>query len=221
MARVNLVPRSERPRTTTDVGLLAMVALLIVVFFGIGFGYYLLLGVRDDREQELADLKQQTAALQAQVAALEQYERLETERQDAQAVVQGIYASRTLVAEILDAISLVVPENVWFQSLALSTSDPSLAQATSGAPATSRTSGGDNVLRIEGQTYAFEDVARAVVRLQLIPALRNVELSSAARVQEAAPGVLEVKSFTLDASVVNVHGAEAVLPLGEVEVAGP
>lgn len=216
MARINLVPRSERPRTTTDVGLLAMVGLLIVVFFGIGFGYYLFQGVRDDREQELADLKQQTAALQAQVAALEQYEKLQAQRQDLQAVVQGIYASRTLVAEVLDAISLVVPENVWFQSLTLSTSDPSLAQQGVDV----RASGSDNKLRIEGQTYAFEDVARVVVRLQLLPSLKDIELSSAARVREAAPGVLEVKGFTLGATVVNVHAADAVLPLSEVEVDG-
>lgn len=218
MVRINLVPRAERPRTTTDFGLLAMIGLLIVVFFGIGFGYYLFQGVLDDRERELSDLKQETAALQAQVAALEQYELLQAQRQDLQAIVQGVYASRTPVAEILDAISLVIPENVWFQSLALSTSDPAFGEL---AGASGGGSSRDNRLRIEGQTYAFEDVARAVVRLQLIPALRDVELASATRVREAEPGVLEVKGFSIEAAVVNTHQQEAVLPLAEVEVERP
>ncbi len=218
MTRVNLVPRSERPRTTTDVGLLAMVGLLIIVIFGVAFGYYLLRGVLDDREQELADLKQQTTALQAQVAALEQYERLQAQRQDFQNLVQSLYASRTMVAEIMDAISLVVPENVWFQSLSLSTPEPSLGQATAGDTRGSMSSG---KLQIEGQTYAFEDVAGAIVRLQLIPALRDVKLSSATRVREAEPGLVELKGFTVEATVVNVHVGDAVLPLSDVEVETP
>ncbi len=218
MTRVNLVPRSERPRTTTDVGLLAMVGLLIIAIFGLAFGYYLLRGVLDDREQELADLKQQTAALQAQVAALEHYERLQAERQDFQDLVQGLYASRTMVAEVMDAISLVVPENVWFQSLSLSTPEPSLGQTTAGGTRGTATAG---QLLIEGQTYAFEDVARALVRLQLIPALRDINLSSATRVREAEPGLVELKGFTLEAVVVNVHVNDAVLPLSDVEVETP
>lgn len=218
MTRVNLVPRSERPRTTTDVGLLAFVGLLIVVIFGVAFGYYLLRGVRDDRGQELNDLRQQTAALQAQVAALEQYERLQAQRQNFQDLVQGLYASRTMVAEVMDAISLVVPENVWFQSLSLSTPEPSLGQTTAGG---ARGNASVGKLQIEGQTYAFEDVARAVVRLQLIPALRDINLSSASRVREAEPGLVELKGFTLEATVMSVHVNGAVLPLSDVEVETP
>jgi Tfp pilus assembly protein PilN len=211
--RINLIPRSERPRTTTDVGLLAMVGLIIVVLFAIGFGYYVFKGILADREQELADLQQQTAALQEQVAALEQYERLQVQRQDFQAAVQGIYASRTLVSEILEAVSLVVPENVWFQNLALSTADPSLVPPESASEAS-------GPLTIEGQTYTFEDVARMVVRLQLIPSLQGVELSSAIQVSEAEGSTPEIKGFSLGASVVNVHADDAILPLSDVEVEG-
>lgn len=212
--RINLIPRSERPRTTTDVGLLAMVGLIIVVLFAIGFGYYVFSGILGDRERELADLKQQTAALQEQVAALEQFERLQVQRQDFQAAVQGIYASRTLVAEVLDAISLVIPENVWFQSLSLMTADPSLQPETAEQP-------GGNPLVIEGQTYTFEDVARMAVRLQLIPSLDGVKLSSATQAREAQGAIPEVKGFSLGASVVNVHAGDAVLPLADVKVDAP
>ena len=90
--RINLIPRSERPRTRTDWGLLAMVGLFIVVIFGLGFGYYMFSNVLDERKQELADLQMQTAALEQQVEALQQYEQLAAQREDVQAVVQSIYS---------------------------------------------------------------------------------------------------------------------------------
>lgn len=122
--RINLVPRSERPRTRTDWGLLAMVGLFIIVIFALGFGYYMFSNVLDERKQELADLQTQTAALEQQVEALQQYEKLAAQREDVQAVVQGIYSSRTLLSDVLDAVSLVVPDNAWFQNLQLTASDP-------------------------------------------------------------------------------------------------
>ena len=87
--RINLVPPSERPRTTTDVGLLLMLVLTIVVVFGLGFGYYLLSGQLADKEQELADLEQQVAGVEAQVAALRQYEVVKIQRDEMEAVVAG------------------------------------------------------------------------------------------------------------------------------------
>ena len=80
--RVNLIPRSERPRTRTDWGLLAMVGLFIVVIFALGFGYYVFSNVLDGRKQDLADLQMQTAALEQQVQALQQYELLAAQRED-------------------------------------------------------------------------------------------------------------------------------------------
>ena len=128
--RINLVPPSERPRTTTDVGLLLMLVLTIVVVFGLGFGYYLLSGQLADKEQELADLEQQVAEVEAQVAALRQYEVVKIQRDEMEAVVQGIYSARTTVSGILDDISLVVPNTIWFQSLGLTVADPVVADGT-------------------------------------------------------------------------------------------
>jgi Tfp pilus assembly protein PilN len=207
--RINLVPRSERPRTRTDWGLLSMVGLFIVVIFGVGFGYYLFSNVLDERKQELADLQTQTAALEQQVAALQQYEQLAAKRQNVQSVVQNIYSGRTLLSGVLDAVSLVVPENAWFQSLALTASDPGAAADEKGNP--------DGKIDIQGKTYSFEDISRLIVRLQLIPSLSGVELSSANQAQEAGDGQLELKGFTIGASVQNKEPA-SVLPLTEVEV---
>lgn len=210
--RINLIPRSERPRTQTDWGLLAMVGLFIIVIFALGFGYYVFSNVLDGRKQELADLQMQTAALEQQVQALQQYERLAVQREDVQGVVQGIYSNRTLLSDVLDAVSLVVPENAWFKSLQVTASDPVPAATGADARATS-----DGQISLEGQTYSFEDVSRLIVRLQLIPSITGVELTSANQAREASGSQLEIKGFSVGASVLNKQSASA-LPLTEVEV---
>jgi Tfp pilus assembly protein PilN len=208
--RINLIPRTERPRTKTDWGLLATVGLFIIVIFGLAFGYYTFSNVLDERQQELADLEVQTAKLEQQVEALRAYEVLATQREGVQAVVQNIYASRTLLSDVLDAVSLVVPDNAWFQSIELSALDP----GTAGDDVA--TTGGTII--ISGKTYSFEDISRLVVRLQLIPALSGVQLTQASEEQGSEEtGQLDVKSFSIGAAVVNVEPGGS-LPLTDVEV---
>ena len=128
-------------------------------------------------------------------------------------MVQSIYSSRTLLSDVLDAVSLVVPDNAWFQSLQLTASDPGVAPDTANGSPT------DAKISIEGQTYSFEDVSRLIVRLQLIPSLSGVELTSADQAREASGSQVEIKGFSIGASVANKQPASA-LPLTEVEVQG-
>lgn len=220
--RINLVPQSERSRTSTDFGLLALLAVVIIAIFAIGFGYYLWNNTLDDRQQALADAQQQTASLEAQLAALTQYERLQAQRAGAEAVVQGIYANRTLVSEVLDAVSLVVPENAWFESLALTTADPVLAATDAGStPAAGAGAQADNKLAIEGNTYSFEDVAQVLVRLQLVRTLSGIDLVAAGAPKGSTDPAKVVKGFSIDASVINMQPADTPLPMSQVEVEGP
>jgi len=209
--RINLIPRSERPRTRTDWGLLAMVCLFIVVIFALAFGYWQESRVLDSRRQELSLLQATTAAKEQQVEALQQYERLSSQRENIQAVVQSIYTNRTLVSDVLDAVSLVVPENAWFQSLDLTASDPAVATGTASSSSTA------GQISLEGKTYSFEDVSRLIVRLQLIPSLTDVQLTAANETQQADGSQLAVKGFSIGAAVVNSEPAGA-LPLTDVEV---
>ena len=110
----------------------------IVVVFGLGFGYYLLNGQLADKEQELADLEQQLAEVEAQVAACASMRSSRSRRDEMEAVVQGIYSARTTVSGILDDISLVVPNTVWFQGLGLTVADPVVADGTASTSNPSR-----------------------------------------------------------------------------------
>ncbi len=213
--RINLIPRSERPRTKTDWGFLGMVGLFIIVVFGLGFGYYSFSNTLGDRQQQLGDLKTQTASLQKQVAALKEYDVLASQREQVQGVVQSIYENRTLLSDVLDAIGLVVPDNTWFQSVELTAADPvpQTLDATSAAKDTLKT----GTLSIEGKTYSFEDVSRLIVRLQLIPGLTDVKLTSANETQAASGDQLAVKAFSITANVIQSESPGA-LPLTDVEV---
>jgi Tfp pilus assembly protein PilN len=213
--RINLIPRAERPRTRTDYGLLAMVGLFIIVIFALAFGYYSFSNVLEQRKQELSDLQVQTAALQQQVEALQQYEQLASQRENIQTVVESIYTNRTLLSDVLDAVSLVIPENAWFQSLDLEASDPITASTTTDTPVA--VAAQDGKISIDGETYSFEDVSRLIVRLQLIPSLSDVKLTSASETQKADGAQLAIKGFSIGAAVVN-NESGGTLPLTDVEV---
>jgi Tfp pilus assembly protein PilN len=217
--RINLLPQSERARTSTDLGLLALVALIIVAVFGMGLGYYLLHNNLGDRKQELADVQQQAASTESQVAALKQYDRLQSQRASVENVVQSIYANRTLVSNVLDAISLVVPESAWFESLQLSTSDPPATATGGNTPAAASKT--DNALSIEGNTYSMEEVAQVLVRLQLVPGLTGVSLQSAGTARGTVDQSREVRGFSIEASVDNTQSDETPLPVSQVEVETP
>lgn len=209
--RINLVPAEARARTTTNVAMLGFVAVAIIVLFALGLGYYMFSNSLNDREEELAEVRQETQALQSQVAALAKYDSLASDRTSAESAIQGIYAGRTLVSDFLNSLSLVVPENVWLADLQVSTVDPGLSSA---GPDVSL----DNAVSFSGSTYSFEDVAQLLVRLQLIPSLANVELQGAAGGQGGgAEG--DVKSFSIQATL-SPPIEEAVLPVSQVEVEG-
>lgn len=203
--RINLVPQSERARTTTNYGMLGFVAAVIVVVFALGLGYYLFSNTLSDREEDLRQLKQETQRLQAQVNALAKYGDLDTERKRVEEVVKAAYAGRTLVSELLDKLSLVVPENVWLDSMEISTADPGAEGLGSFA--------------ISGSTYTFEDVAQLLVRLQLVNALADISLGSAGR-SGGSDSAEDVKGFSIGASVKNTQPEDVPLPMSQVEVEG-
>ncbi len=209
--RINLAPASERVRTTTNWGVLGVVVGAIIVLFGLGLGYYLLSSTLDDRKQELTAVQQERQRVEAQTAELRQYELLAAERARTEEVVQTVYAGRTLVADILDSISLVVPETVWFQSLNLSTAEPAAAEAAGAAR-----SAAVGALSIEGATYTFEEVAQVIVRLQLIRALVGVDLANASVADDNG----KTRGFSVGAAVVNTQDPEMPLPVSQVEVEG-
>jgi Tfp pilus assembly protein PilN len=217
--RVNLVPQSERARTATDFATLALVAVAVIAIFGVVFAYFMLGGQLDTKKQELADTQREVAQLQEQVRALDEFGRLSAQRERTEAVVQKIYAGRTLVANILDSLSLVVPEDVWFQSLDVQTSDAGLVPTKGGAAGSAAEQAG--TLTIQGDTYGFDGVARVLVRLKLLTQLSDVHLVSAGDPIGQVDPTKGVRGFTVGSSVINDQPADTPLPSSQPEVMNP
>jgi Tfp pilus assembly protein PilN len=208
--RINLVPQSERARTSTNYAMLGFVAAALIVVAGLGLAYYTFSGSLIDREADLQSLEDDYKVVQAQVQALAKYGQLDAQRQSAEDIVVSAYAGRTLVSEILDNLSLVVPENVWFASMDLTTLDP-------GLEATENETG---EFTISGNTYSFEDVAQLLVRLQLVPALGDIKLESAGDPTGPVDEGKEVRGFSINSTVSNTQPEDTALPMSQVEVEG-
>lgn len=212
--RINLLPRSERVRTATNVPALLLLVFGLVVIFGLGLGYYLLTADRSDLEDELA-LKQRTRAeLMAQVAALEQYKVLAQERAEMEEVVTSVYAGRTLLSKVLSDLSLVTPENIWLTNLSVTAGDPQVVTEAG------ETLSGVGTISMQGNTYSFYDVAAYLVRLKLIESLADITLSNAGPPIGAVDPNKDVKGFSLSAQVINTQPTGTQLPISKVKMEG-
>ena len=214
--RINLLPAADRARTKTDVGMLLLIVGGVVVLAGIAFSYYSFNNQLSSKQDELAQLQNENAQIMAQLASLAEFDALAQETKDSEALVQSLYAGRTLVSQVLGDMSLVVPDNAWFTSM---TVDAPFA-TVGGDPAAEGASTSPGSVTIQGNTYSFEDVATFLVRLELVPGLVDINLSSAT----SAAGVFDVrktvKGFGVSAGLVNTPDPNASLPLTQVEVNG-
>ena len=96
------------------------------------------------------------------------------------AAVSSVISTRIAWDRVLREFSLVLPPGVQIQSLALT--EPAAATATASG------------LQINGLTYTYDDVARLLSRMALIPDLSGVTLKSSGISQNAV-------SFEIDATV--------------------
>ena len=214
--RINLVPRTERVRTATNYAGLAVIAAAVLVIFGLGLGYYLLSSTRGDLTDEHDRLVAERTRLEAEVALLQEYKVLGNQKALFEGMVQDVYAGRTLVSDVLDDLSVAVPENVWFTSLNLSTADPGAAYAEPISPPVEGISS-DSAFVMEGNTDSFPDVALLLVRLRLVESLRHITLLSAgSAVIGGEEDEEEVVGFSIAAGLVNTQSEEKPLPLSKV-----
>ena len=214
--RINLLPRTERVRTATNVPALIMLVVGLVVVFALGFGYYWLSTERGSLEDELAEKQAQLRDLQAQVATLDEYQRLAAEVSRMEETVTGVYAGRTLLSKVLSDFSLVIPENVWVTSFSLTAGEAQVERADQPGTYVS----GQGTMSLSGNTYSFPDVAAFLVRLKLISALSDITLGSAGQALGSVDPAKDVKGFSLSATISNTQAEDTQLPISKVEVEG-
>jgi Tfp pilus assembly protein PilN len=192
--RVNLLPPEiyERQRIRRRTG--AVVAVGLLVLLAIGAFYFLQVVRLNEVQDDVAAQEARNAELQAQINDLQDIAALETEIATTRTLLNDLLADRVLWSGILRDVSLVIPGEVWLNSLTGSTGTPA-AGSTETTTTTPVTTGAGLVGQISFTGFAFEhpDVALWLSRLEDVRGFVNPWLSSSAK---SVIGTSEVVQFT-------------------------
>jgi Tfp pilus assembly protein PilN len=199
MKRMNLLPPEERAKARRERGLMWVIIVLVAIIAVLGIVYLWQNSQVGDKEDQVAQLEADIAAVQTQSAALQQYAVLQTKRTDMTMTAKAIDAARVPWSTIFEEISLVIPENVRLQSLTCAVPVNMLPGPAAAAP---EAVGGELAADITftGQTYEHKDVAEFMTRLGLLPHLTNIQLSSSTKAA-ASDTTESLTTFTVTASL--------------------
>ena len=161
MRAVNLLPRDtakQRKLTQQNLPVVVGAGLGVLVTGALALSFMSASGKVSAAQQQLNDVTQQLAATPrpAPPAPLPNSQ-LAGEQSARVAAVSTAIGGRVAWDRILREFSLVLPDDVWISTLALTP---------------------ENGLSIAGTTYSHESVARLLSRLALVPELNNIVLAS-------------------------------------------
>lgn len=208
MRAVNLLPRQqveqkrERPNAVALGAAIGGAAVLLALVGG-----FLLANRSVDRQrQALADARAVLAVTPAHnLSAKTQSFRakLLSQREQRSLALAAAIGKRVTWDRVLRRVALVMPGDVWLQSLSGSVPlDPALAPATTTTP--SALPALPTALTIQGYTYSQDGVARLMERLEVVPDLKNVQLQNS---QSAQVGNQTVINFTIVSDIQKGRGA--------------
>ena len=208
MRAVNLLPRQqvqqkrERPNTALLVAVIGTAAVLLALVGGT------LLAMRsaDRQQQALSAARAELAATPAHhLSPRTQAFRQEVlnQREQRSLALASALGKRVAWDRILRRFALVLPNDVWLTSLTgnVPLDTPAPTTATTG---TSALPAAPTALTIQGYTYSQASVARLLERLQVLPDLKNVQLSSS---QVTQLGTQNVVQFTIVSDIRQGRGA--------------
>ncbi|HEU5244948.1 MAG TPA: PilN domain-containing protein [Gaiellaceae bacterium] len=207
MRSVNLLPRqqvqqkSERQNPAVLVAAIGGAAVLLALVGG-----FLLANRSVDRQQQaLASARAELAAtpahhLSASTQAFRQS--VLTQREQRSLALASAIGKRVAWDRILRRFSLVLPSDVWLTSL--NGTVPLDAAASTTAPTPSALPPTPTALSITGYTYSQASVARLLARLQVLPDLKNVQLTNSGTAQVGGQNVYQ---FTIVSDIRQGRGA--------------
>ncbi len=223
MPRVNLVPREARAREMRRRAGFVPIAGAVVLVAILGGSYYYYTSSVDNAQQDLNNARSKNAALSKQLAELQNYQQIKSQKNSRLSSVQTVYNQRVRWSRILDDLSFVIPSDIWLISMQASVpGTPVTACSGSPKPSGDCTQIQPDVL-IEGYTHEDEMpvVATFLIRLGLLPSLANVNLISASTEKMGTDLVIHFKiGVTLknpaqiqQSAPTPATGAEAPLPV--------
>jgi Fimbrial assembly protein (PilN) len=193
MRAVNLLPRDtgksskKSPKPVAIVGLAGAAVLLVAL----GGGFFMTNGTLNTKQIELANKQTELVANPKPEAPKPAVEPSPLTGQRAPRVnaLSAVLADRVSWDRIFRRFSLVLPDDIWLQTLA-ATAPTEATPGSSAAPASG--------FVITGRTYSHDGVARLLKRLQALPDLENVQLQGS---KIAEVGGQDLVEFTIVAGV--------------------
>lgn len=181
MRRIDLLPvayvERRRDRRNISFVLLAggLVLLLLVAW------YFVLRGQVSNAREELAEIERRNAVLQAQIDELQEFADLELEVQTKRTALETVFAGDLDWPALLTEVAMVVPGEVWLNSLTTS------AGATEGASPVPTEANSIRIsqesptgrISFNGQSVCMPGVAKWLIRLATVKDFNAVWLGSA------------------------------------------
>jgi Tfp pilus assembly protein PilN len=200
MRAVNLLPRDEG-RKRRQPGAVALTGVLgAVLLTAVLSGWFLMAssGV-SDKQAELDGLRAELAAIPPPPPPPPSQSNLVAEKDARLTLLGKALASRIAWDRVLREVSLVIPDDVWLETMNTNGPDPAAAAPAPGQPATPT-----GAFSITGYTYSHDGVARLLARLSVIPHLEKVKLGSSVLDTDGARPTVK---FTITAALKQAQAA--------------
>ncbi len=180
MKRINLLPPGERDKASRERGLAYALLGLIALVAALGAVYLMMNRQVATKQDQVNDLQAQVQEVNSQVAALKWAEQLQTQRTSMNETARQLYEARVDWSNILEELSLVIPEQVALTDLSAqvpATMQPNVS-GDSGSTASTAAGQGAADITMSGRADSHVSVASFMTRLGLMPQLTNVQLMS-------------------------------------------
>jgi Tfp pilus assembly protein PilN len=181
MKRINLLPPGERDKASREQGLAYALLGLVVLVVALGAVYLMLNRQVATKQDRVNDLQAQIQQVDSQVQALKWAEVLQTQRTSMMTTAAQIYAARVDWSNILEELSLVIPDQVVLTDLTAQVPakmQPTVGGASSSAASAGATQSTGADITLAGRADNHVSVAGFMTRLGLLPQLTNVQLVS-------------------------------------------
>ena len=209
MFKINLLPQEVLERRRYEdwyPRIFVAAVVLLVIVAGL---YFLLMFDVNSKRNDLQSIEEQTKRYSTTAQQLSIFRNKEEQLQQRETVAQSALAGRANIGQVANDISLVLPDEVWLDTLVINEKTGIVVTAN-----TPRTLG-------ESDNVAYKSVAKTLVRLSELSELSDVWLTSANNTvwntwatppastdTSGAPGSVTVVSFIASGRVV-VPGASS------------
>lgn len=198
MRAVNLLPKDDGRHGGDGAPVAVLVGVSGVVFVAsvLAAGFLLESGKVKKAQGDLRAVQAQLAALPAPPPPRSASEEQLAGQQDQRLTALSTALSRRVAWDrILREISLLLPEDVFLQSI--KAKSPAAGSNLDPPPTPTPAATAQGIV-IQGTTYSLDSVARLLARLELIPDLTNVQLVDSS---QASSGGSRVANFVINADV--------------------